>query len=634
MKKLSLPIVIAYLMLQLSCSPTKTGNSEPGATTDAKSVLVEKNYGRINDHLDNFTISNSREDLGTFRRNKSPVYAISYYKAESQENNTKAVKKINGKDFFLQSYTEYLKDGRKRYKEYIYDHMQRIENFHYDQGFENLLLLHRLEPNPENEKNYYSILDYYPNKVLKEEIRYRTYKGTDFDVEDYTTYKLKKSNDAIIISINSIGYDSLPEPQEIYTFGGDMLMKQKPLFQSKKQHLKWLGSTYKPIKMEGYVFEDRNVEFTYDDKGFVTSETWVKGGELENKKEFEYHADYSERIEQNYHLRGTEKSSRYIRKYNSKGDLFSEQMIEYTGNETDPVVFEYVYDENNNWTERKQFNVSKKGGNSKTLVQHEVREITYFQSDSKIRNIPFPKLSEKVAHIAAALPKVARDKQNDLDAFNKAAEEGNYDAEITKIDAPAIKDFTPKFWKLKVTAFGDLDNVPGEEGAAVFETPSSDGQGFQQMLSIFRKKGNKWMLWHQTTAPILGTADGGMMGNPFEGITIANRTVIIKHFGGSGQKWHYRHIYRYQNNDWYLIGAKTHFGAPCDYFLDFDYNLSTGEVAAQYKQDICNKEEKANGAEKQWKKSFKRDIALPKMDDFIPGGNKFEVLGMDYEIYY
>ena len=628
-----LSLLFAFCLLQVSCSENKKEKSQYGIVNTLTSVKEEKNYKRINNNLDNYTIGLACEDRETFRIAKKPVYAIRYYKAESGENNPKPVRKIGGKDFYLQAYTEYLKDGRKRYKEYTYDHILRLENYHYDADFENLLMLHRIERDRENEKNYYSILSYYPNKLLKEEIAYRTYKGNDFDLQGLTGYKVKKNKSTIAIRINNIGYDSVPAPQEIYTFIGDALIKQKPLYQSKKQYFKWMASRYEPVKTEDYVVKGRSRVFTYDTKGFITSETWIEGGQTVYKKEVEYNADadHTERIEQEYGQQGKEKSTKYIRKYNAQGDQVFEQTVEYNGNKLDPVIIEYVYDEYGNWTEQKKYRLNPEDGD-KTLLLHELREITYFESNSKVRELPLPKISSKVETVAATLPKSAAKIQKSVKEFDNAVEKGNYDIKITKNEARDIKDFTPKFWKLKATAYGDLDKLPGDEAVAVYETPIPGDVGFKQVLAIYKKNGNKWMLWHQSAKPILDTEGGGTMGNLFEGIAIANRAIVINHFGGSRQKWSYKHIYRFQNNDWYLIGASVHFGAPCDYFIDFDYNLSTGDVVATYQQEICDDSEK--GPEKHLEDHFKEAATLPKMDEFIPGDNMKYLSRLKYEIYY
>lgn len=38
----------------------------------------------------------------------------------------------------------------------------------------------------------------------------------------------------------------------------------------------------------------------------------------------------------------------------------------------------------------------------------------------------------------------------------------------------------------------------------------------------------------------------------------------------------------FQNENWYLIGAKTSYGAPCDFWETLDYNLSTGDAIVKH----------------------------------------------------
>ena len=47
---------------------------------------------------------------------------------------------------------------------------------------------------------------------------------------------------------------------------------------------------------------------------------------------------------------------------------------------------------------------------------------------------------------------------------------------------------------------------------------------------------------------------GGVFGDPFAGIDITNGLLNIYHYGGSSWRWSYTHKFRYQQNDFYLIG--------------------------------------------------------------------------------
>lgn len=160
--------------------------------------------------------------------------------------------------------------------------------------------------------------------------------------------------------------------------------------------------------------------------------------------------------------------------------------------------------------------------------------------------------------------------------------------------------------------------------------PNIDHGDAEQVLAIYKKENGKWKILHQTSAPLLSSQSGGMMGNPFTGISISKKSIVIKHFGGSRDKWEYTHRYRFQNGDWYLIGASSGFGAPCDYWVSFDYNMSAGD--ATYKKTVENCE---NGENKvvQSQKSNKK-ITQPKMDDFAPGDHTFKFPNVKNEIYY
>jgi hypothetical protein len=74
------------------------------------------------------------------------------------------------------------------------------------------------------------------------------------------------------------------------------------------------------------------VTFSYDKNGYLLSEIWFSNlNALENKTEYYYSKDYQERIEQQYHMLGTEKSTKTIRRYDDRNNLVFEQSIEYTG---------------------------------------------------------------------------------------------------------------------------------------------------------------------------------------------------------------------------------------------------------------------------------------------------------------
>ncbi|UBH29557.1 hypothetical protein [Aeromonas enteropelogenes] len=183
-------------------------------------------------------------------------------------------------------------------------------------------------------------------------------------------------------------------------------------------------------------------------------------------------------------------------------------------------------------------------------------------------------------------------------------------------------------------AMGDLDKDGIDEKVIVLDTGLDGEIGTQRTLLIYKKKQDKWVLWHSSQGPILDSAHGGMMGDPFISVDIQRGAIVIDHFGGSRHKWSYTHRYRFNNKAWYLIGATINYGAPCEGFFNFDFNVMTGKAIYKTYQDGCIDEEVASNF-----KTEQKEISVPvtkpiDMDEFYPGSNKLDIKEIGQEIYY
>ncbi|MFM4717931.1 hypothetical protein [Aeromonas bivalvium] len=183
-------------------------------------------------------------------------------------------------------------------------------------------------------------------------------------------------------------------------------------------------------------------------------------------------------------------------------------------------------------------------------------------------------------------------------------------------------------------AYGDLDKDGIDEKVIVLDTGLDGEIGTQRTLLIYKQKQDKWTLWHSSQGPVLDSAHGGMMGDPFISVAIQRGAIVIDHFGGSRQKWSYTHRYRLNNNAWYLIGATINYGAPCEGFFNFDFNVITGKAIYKTYQDGCPDEEMESKS-KDSQKNISIPIATPiTMDGFYPGSNKLDIKEIGQEIYY
>ena len=195
----------------------------------------------------------------------------------------------------------------------------------------------------------------------------------------------------------------------------------------------------------------------------------------------------------------------------------------------------------------------------------------------------------------------------------------------------SIEDIqTPESFKVLEEIEGDLNNDGIPEKVVVYDTEKETDYGTERQIHIYKKNNNEWGLWKKSIGVILPSQQGGMMGDPFDGISIERNCIVINHFGGSRQKWNYTHRFRHQNGDFQLIGATISYGAPCDYVTDFDYNLSNGKIHYKKEAEDCENE---NSTVEKENMTRKLEV-LPTMDSFQPGNNEIKMAESGTVIYY
>lgn len=162
-----------------------------------------------------------------------------------------------------------------------------------------------------------------------------------------------------------------------------------------------------------------------------------------------------------------------------------------------------------------------------------------------------------------------------------------------------------KGYKVEKSVDGDLDKDGTSEKAVVYIQKNGDPLDLQRQLVIYKKSGGTWKKWYESRTAIFGTGEGGAQGDPFQDIEIKNGILIIEQAGGSNWYWTKIDKYRFQNNDFYLIGYTTSYGHMDQETVDVDFNLSTGDII--YKKYVANRngELKLSETEKFNKKGIK-----------------------------
>jgi len=168
---------------------------------------------------------------------------------------------------------------------------------------------------------------------------------------------------------------------------------------------------------------------------------------------------------------------------------------------------------------------------------------------------------------------------------------------------------------------GDLNKDGIDEAVVAYDTHFEGEWG--NVRNIFIYKGNEdegWEEWFTSSTAIMESESGGMMGDGFDGIEIKKGVLSVFHWGGSREKWSYEHKYRFQDDDFYCIGATTSGGAPCEYFYEFDYNLSNGNAVATDVTENCEDESNIISTEDKVTFTFVLD-QLPTFKNIVIGEN-------------
>ena len=182
---------------------------------------------------------------------------------------------------------------------------------------------------------------------------------------------------------------------------------------------------------------------------------------------------------------------------------------------------------------------------------------------------------------------------------------------------PSFEVEFPDDYKILTQASGDLTKDGVDEKVLVLNTGEIGDMGEKRVLLVFQIENGDWKMIHRASGPILPSEHGGVMGDPLQSVGVENGAIVIKHFGGSREKWDNTHRYRLQNDNWDLIGATLITESPCLEREKFDYNLSSGRVMYNHVKLICDNGEDARVRSILSKAGFVSKMeTLPQMNGF------------------
>lgn len=108
-----------------------------------------------------------------------------------------------------------------------------------------------------------------------------------------------------------------------------------------------------------------------------------------------------------------------------------------------------------------------------------------------------------------------------------------------------LKAFVPEGFAIKDTAFGDLNSDKKMDVVLIIYNLNEDDKDFEDtamnigrpLLVLIQQSNGKLTLAKRNDNMIMCKQCGGMMGDPFEGITIKNNAFTLQFYGGSSWRW-------------------------------------------------------------------------------------------------
>lgn len=208
---------------------------------------------------------------------------------------------------------------------------------------------------------------------------------------------------------------------------------------------------------------------------------------------------------------------------------------------------------------------------------------------------------------------------------------------VSGLSAQKLKNFSvPKGYTQIAEAKGDLDKDGKDETVLVFNTnikasyeQNPEGTSdYKRVFYILKNENIGLKVWKENSDIIFSSGFGFYPSDNTLEVSIKNNSLQIGQtfFTNSRHTQKYKHTFRFQNGDFYLIGLYDHFEDTCDFSFTNEINFSTGKVIVDKEYSSCD--ENAKTPAKSHKEFIHKFPALIKMNDFFIGDHKFKIPGL------
>jgi len=203
---------------------------------------------------------------------------------------------------------------------------------------------------------------------------------------------------------------------------------------------------------------------------------------------------------------------------------------------------------------------------------------------------------------------------------------------FTNLFSQDLKDFVvPKGYKKIVEIKGDLDKDGIDEYVFVFNTTkeikSDFENGYKREFFILKKINKKFKIWQHNNSILFADKTGfSPEYNSLPEFKIKNGILEITQIFDTNSRHTqtYKDKFRFQNNDFYLIGSEHHFDDTCSFNFSEEINFSTGKIIVNQTFQKCFDDEN-EPVEKDFNQVFFHNFKPIKMNNFKVGDNLIKI---------
>lgn len=194
-----------------------------------------------------------------------------------------------------------------------------------------------------------------------------------------------------------------------------------------------------------------------------------------------------------------------------------------------------------------------------------------------------------------------------------------------------LKDFIiPKNYEKILETKGDLDKDGKDETVIVFSTDKkseSEYAGLIRKFYILKNVNGKLKIWKENSNLIFDSKEGFYPESNELDLTIKNNCLVIfqSYFSNSRHTVTSKNTYRFQNGDFYLIGALVKFDDTCEFNFSDEINFSTGKVIVSEEYSDCDSGYERKVPENYYKEFTHKLPKLIKMNEYKMGKNEIKI---------